>query len=142
MENLPPFFPHMENLPNIYVQPLPPQDYQPPSWMEMGLLGHAVSFNLRINGQETIIILQNTHYLAQLITEGMRLPMKNYLNHVWPNNILHPLAPNLNPHLVKAMRNQWNMSPYFNPLQPQNMLMDMPFFPLEVISQLNPIFIL
>nr|XP_033512504.1 uncharacterized protein LOC117277192 [Nicotiana tomentosiformis] len=140
MKNLPPFPQQMENPPIIYVQPPPAQDYQPLSWMEMGLLGHAVSFNLQINCQETIAILQNTHYLAQLITEGMRLAMNNYLNQVWLNNILHPLAPSLNLYLVHAMRNQWNMTSHFNSIQPQNLLPDMSFFPPEMLSQLNPIF--
>lgn len=140
MENLPPFHPQMKKLQIIYVQPPAAQDYQPLSWMEVGLMGHAVSFNLQINGQQTIVILQNTQYLAQLISEGMRLAMNNYLNQVWLNNILHPLAPSINPHLVHAMRNQWNMPPHFNPIQPQKLLLDMPFFPLETLSQLNPIF--
>lgn len=75
-------------------------------------MGHAILFNFQINGQEMIVIFQNTHYLAQLITEGMRLARNNYLNQVWLNNILHPLAPSLNSHLVHAMRNQWNMPPF------------------------------
>lgn len=51
MENIPPFPPQMKNPPIIYVQPPLAQDYQPLSWIYMGLLGHAVSFNLQIHGQ-------------------------------------------------------------------------------------------
>lgn len=93
MENLLPIPPQIENLQIIYVQPSQTQDFQPVTWMEMGLIGHAASFNLQINGQDTIVILYNTQYLAQLVAEGIRLAMNNYLNQVWINNILQLLAP-------------------------------------------------
>lgn len=105
MENLPLFPPHLENPQIIFVQPFQDQDHQPLSWMDMGLMRHAISFNIHVNGQESIVIFQNTQYLAQLIIKGMKIAMSNYWNQVWLNNILHPLAPSMNLNLVHAMRN-------------------------------------
>ncbi|XP_019227051.1 PREDICTED: uncharacterized protein LOC109208395 [Nicotiana attenuata] len=94
-----------------------------------------------INGQEAIVILHNTQYLAQLITEGMRLAMNNYLNQVWLNNVIHPMAPSLNTRMAQTMREQWNMPPQFNSMHPLNAPLDLPFFPTEMYTHLNPIFL-
>jgi len=141
MENLSLLQPQPINPQIIYVQSPQAQNYQPVSWMEMGLMGHACSFNVQINGQDSVIILHDTQYLAQLVTEGMRLAMNNYLNQAWLNTILQPLAPSVNPQLVHAMRNHWNLPPHFNPIYPHNALMYMLFFMPENLSHLNPIFL-
>lgn len=65
------------------------------------MLGHAITFNIQINGQEMVIIIQNICYLAQLISEGMHLAMNNYTNQMWINNILHPLALTMNHTLIQ-----------------------------------------
>lgn len=64
---------------------------------------HAISFNIMLEGREIIIVLQNTHYLAQLISEGVRLAMTNYMNQVWINNVLHSVAPNMTANLTQTM---------------------------------------
>lgn len=46
----------------------------------------------------------------------------------------------MNPQLVHAMRNHSNLPPHFNLIYPQNALLDIPFFPPESLTQLNPIF--
>lgn len=140
MENIPPLHPH-EQPQIIYAQPPQAKDYQPTSWMELGLMGHALSFTVPINGQETIVIFHNIQYLSQLIMGGMRLAMNNYLNQVWLNNVIHPMAPSLNPQMDQTMREQWNMPPQFNPMHPLNAPLDLPFFPMEMYTHLNPIFL-
>ncbi|XP_019248392.1 PREDICTED: uncharacterized protein LOC109227649 [Nicotiana attenuata] len=69
------------------------------------------------------------------------MAMSNYLNHVWMNNILHPLAPSLNLSQAQAIRNQWSLPPHFNPIQSQQVPIDLPFFPPGEINNMNPIFI-
>ncbi|XP_033515561.1 uncharacterized protein [Nicotiana tomentosiformis] len=130
-----------ENQTIFFIQPPIPQDHQPLSWIEQAVMGHAITFNMILDGQKTMIILHNLHFLAQLVSEGMHMAMSNYLNHIWLNNILHPLAPTMNANQAQAMRNHWNLPPHFNPLQPRNMTIDLPFFPPGEISNLNPIFI-
>lgn len=95
----------------------------------MGLVGHAISFNMIVDGQETMIIPQNPHYMA-LVNEEMRLAMNNYFNQVWVN-ILNPLAPNMSNHHVHTMVKLWNLSQSLNHAMQQNQVMDLPFFPPE-----------
>lgn len=114
MNNLPPFPPQQPNLPVIYTQPPLPHDHHPTSWIELGLMGRAFSRQLNINGQVTIILIQNPQFLAQLISEGLHLAMSNYMNHIWVNNIMQPLVPGMNNNLVQAMRAQWNLLPTYH----------------------------
>lgn len=44
-------------------------NHQPQSWVKLGLMGHAIFFNVEINDQKSILIIQNTNYLAQLISD-------------------------------------------------------------------------
>lgn len=82
MANLPSLPPHIANPPTYYVQPPVPPDHQPLSWIEMGLMRHAIPLNMMIDGQKTVLVLQNLYYLAQLVSEGMQLAIRNYINHV------------------------------------------------------------
>lgn len=54
---------------------------------------------------------------------------------------MQPLAPGMNNNLVHAMRAQWNLPLNYNqnPYLPQNMGLDLPFFPPQEITALNPI---
>lgn len=87
---------HQGNQTVFFIQPPLPQNHQPLSWIEKALMVHAVSFNMILDGQDTMIILQNSHFLAHLVSEGLHMSMSNYYIHVWLDNILQPLAPNLN----------------------------------------------
>lgn len=103
-------------------------------------MGHAISFNIMLNGRETVIILQNSHYLAQPISEGIRLSMNNFMNHVWVNNILHPVASNSTPNITQMMMGEWNLPPHFVPIQNTHLVMDLPLFTPEIVTSINPIF--
>lgn len=48
-----------------------PQNYNPRSWLEMSMMGHALSFSMEIEGREVLIIGQNSTFLAQEISKGM-----------------------------------------------------------------------
>lgn len=55
---------------------------QPPSsWLEMGLVGHALTFNLHINGEQVVVMTQHPTDLAQIIMEGMRLGLDAFMQH-------------------------------------------------------------
>ncbi|KAH0776381.1 hypothetical protein KY290_007792 [Solanum tuberosum] len=86
--------------PVIYATQALPQTNPPLSWIELGLRDQAVFFTMDLNGQEVMIILQNPNFLSQLISKGMKLAMDNYLNHLWINNIMNPLASAVAPMLL------------------------------------------
>lgn len=68
----------MDNLsttyPPLYVTQVNP-GLPPQSWLEQGLQGQALLFRLSINDHEVILVLQNPSYLAEIVSEGMRLGM-------------------------------------------------------------------
>lgn len=97
-------------------------------------MGHAISFYVMLNGRETLIVHHNSHYLTQLISEGIWLSMNNYMNHIWLKNILHPIAPNLTPNRSQTMMGEWNLPPHFVPIQNSHLVMDLPFFTLEIAT--------
>lgn len=82
-----------------------------------------------IEGQEIMVIIQNPNFLAQVVTEGMRMSLDNYMNHLWMANILDPLVPAVAPALYHPMHNHWNFPQHFNPLLNMNQMFDLPFFP-------------
>ncbi|KAG5618109.1 hypothetical protein H5410_017933 [Solanum commersonii] len=69
--------------PLIFSSIVPSSIDQPPqSWLEMGLSGHSLTFSFHLDNQEIIMDLQNPGYVAQIITEGMRLGIEAYINHM------------------------------------------------------------
>ncbi|KAK4735241.1 hypothetical protein R3W88_009502 [Solanum pinnatisectum] len=48
----------------------------------MGLSGHSLTFSFHLDNQEIIMDLQDLGYMAQIITEGMRLGIEAYINHM------------------------------------------------------------
>lgn len=127
------------NIPVYATQTIPPSE-PPLSWIGQGMQGQAVFFNLSINGQEIIFIIQNQNFLAQLITEGIILAMDNYMNHMWMANVLDPLAPAIAPTLFYNMHAQWTLPHHFNLLLNMNQVFNLPFFtPHETINT-NPLF--
>ncbi|KAH0703255.1 hypothetical protein KY285_017533 [Solanum tuberosum] len=95
--------------PLIFSSIVPSSIDQPPqSWLEMGLSGHSLTFSFHLDNQEIIMDLQDPGYVAQIITEGMKLGIETYINHMnIPGTELpfyHPeqpegpvLAPPINP---------------------------------------------
>lgn len=62
--------------------------HQTQTWVKYGLRDRAVFFTMVINGENTMMIIQNPNFLAHLIMEGMKLAMDNYVNHHWMENVL------------------------------------------------------
>ncbi|KAG5606110.1 hypothetical protein H5410_027602 [Solanum commersonii] len=87
-----------------------------------------------------MIILQNPNFLAQLVTEGMKLAMDNYVNHLWMENMLNPLAPVVAPILYHSMQPLWNLPRHFNTLLSLNPLAQLPFFTPQEVLDGNPLF--
>lgn len=70
---------------------------------------------------------------------GHALAMENYINRVWLNNVLNPLAPSIAPTLFHHMKYMWNLPNYFNPLikmMREDLLL---FSPVEPTVE-NPLF--
>ncbi|KAK4340244.1 hypothetical protein RND71_041706 [Anisodus tanguticus] len=140
MENLPSPPPQFAQHHIIYAtQPLDPM-HQPHFRIELGLQGQAVVFTMTINGVNTVIALQNPNFLAQIISEGMKLAMDNYMNHVWLHNVLNPLAPTVAPAIFHHMQVLWNLAPHFNPFPQANHFPQLPFFTPPQLIQANPLF--
>lgn len=95
---------------------------QPPqSWLELGLSGHSVTFNFYLtNNQEIVIDMQDPAFLAQIITEGLRLGMQAYINNF-------PSVDN-NPENLSSFE-----LPFFHPEQPEG-----PILTPSIQSQINP----
>lgn len=72
--------------------------------MEIDLQGHAALFFMDINRVESMIILQNSNFLAQLITEGMKIAMENFVNQMWMTNVMDPLLPAVTPAFLSTMQ--------------------------------------
>ncbi|KAJ8530085.1 hypothetical protein K7X08_036920 [Anisodus acutangulus] len=140
MENLPSLPPQFAQHHLIYAtQPLDPM-HQPQSWIELGLQGQAVLFTMTINGVNTVIALQNPNLLAQIISEGMKLAMDNYMNHVWLHNVLNTFAPTVAPAIFHHMQALWNLAPHFNPFPQANHFPQLPFFTPPQLIQVHPLF--
>ncbi|XP_015060445.1 uncharacterized protein LOC107006395 [Solanum pennellii] len=137
----------MNNIPQSYMaqhplifatEPVHPL-HQSQSWLETALQNHAAIFSMDINGTEALIILQNHNFLAQLITEGMKIATQHLVNHMWMTNMLDPLAPNLAPGFVQAIQTLWNLPHHLSPYPNMQNLVQTPFFtPPEMINA-NPL---
>lgn len=122
--------------PLIFATELVHPLHQSQSWLETGLQNHAAIFSMDINGTETLIILQNQNFLAQLITEGMEIATEHLVNHMWMTNVLDP---NLDPSFMQTIQTLWNLSHHLAPYPNMHNLVQTPFFiPLELINA-NPL---
>ncbi|KAK4710057.1 hypothetical protein R3W88_004570 [Solanum pinnatisectum] len=52
---------------------------------------HAQSFSAEVERRHVVILVQNLTFLAQVVSEGMRLAMDTYNNHLWLSTVLQPL---------------------------------------------------
>ncbi|KAK4721319.1 hypothetical protein R3W88_011552 [Solanum pinnatisectum] len=103
-------------------------------------MNQKVLFKMDLNGHEVIVILQNPNFLAQLITEGMKLAMDNFLNHQWVNNVMNPLAPAVAPLIYHNIQHLWGMPSHFNPILNPTINQNLSFFsPIKSIQE-NPMF--
>lgn len=77
--------------------------------------GKALSFSVKVEGRKVLIIVQKLMFIAQAVSEGMRLPMDIYNHYIWITTVLQsPLTPT--PILPYA-----NMgTPIFQPSEPKS----------------------
>lgn len=75
-------FPAMIEDNTLYASMAPPPNHNPHSWVEMSLMGHTLSFSIEIEGRETLVMIRNLTFLAQLVSKDMHLAMDNYNHHL------------------------------------------------------------
>ncbi|KAH0636608.1 hypothetical protein KY290_037027 [Solanum tuberosum] len=68
---------------------LPPLLTPLSSWLEMGLQGQTMTFSVLLDNQEIIMLIQNPTILAQVVSDGMRIAMETYNNHLWMTSMFH-----------------------------------------------------
>ncbi|KAH0647234.1 hypothetical protein KY290_033225 [Solanum tuberosum] len=104
----------ISNLPNelggahVLRDTSPEPNPSPHSWLEMSLQGQALSFSAIVEGRPVAILVQNPTFLAQIVSEGMRMTMETYKN---PSMNLEPMMfpPFLFPHHIP-----WNVTTLWN----------------------------
>ncbi|KAH0705475.1 hypothetical protein KY290_010166 [Solanum tuberosum] len=74
----------------FYATQAPLPNHTPHSWLEMSLQGQPLSFSVVVDGRQVIVLVQNPTFLAQVVSEGMRIAMKTYNNHLWLSTVLQP----------------------------------------------------
>nr|XP_009762739.1 PREDICTED: uncharacterized protein LOC104214726 [Nicotiana sylvestris] len=89
------------NPPEPIIYTIPPllMNHVPQSWLEYGLTGFSLNMNLQLEGQDIMIQLKNSSYLAQIVTEGLRIGMDNVENHPWLSMFNNQMPPPKPPHL-------------------------------------------
>ncbi|KAH0705648.1 hypothetical protein KY289_010724 [Solanum tuberosum] len=105
----------------------------------MSLQGHATIFSMEINGVETLVILQNQNFLAQLISEGMKIPMEFFCKPNVGGKCFGPLAPPVTPSFIQTMQTLWNLPHHFSPFPNMTNLAQTPFFTPPELIRNNPI---
>ncbi|MCD9646544.1 hypothetical protein HAX54_036463 [Datura stramonium] len=98
------------NQPPFFATTPPPPNYQTQSWLELNLLGQALSFQLTIGTQEITVVLQDPIYLSQVVTEAPGMTVENQIHYQWMSN-----TPN---HFFFPTNNYpaWEIPPYISPL--------------------------
>lgn len=107
-------------------------------WLEWGLQVLALIINHQVNGQSHSLIIQDAHFIAQIISPGIRNIVENLLMHPWfipPSYFQNPclsLTPFLYPCNVLVSLSVINhSSPSSLPLfpSPQSTVIQLPNFP-------------
>ncbi|KAH0635688.1 hypothetical protein KY289_035603 [Solanum tuberosum] len=73
----------------IYATPMIPSTFST-SWLEMSLQGYSLIFNVLMENQVVMVVVQNPTFMDQLVSEGMIMEMATYHSHLWMSSILHP----------------------------------------------------
>lgn len=87
----------------------------PHSWIELSMQGHTLSFSAEVEGREIVIILQNPTFIAQVISERIRMAMETHNYYLWMSTVLQPPLSLPFPQLPFYHSPTWEM-PLFNPL--------------------------
>ncbi|KAH0741536.1 hypothetical protein KY290_034579 [Solanum tuberosum] len=124
----------------LQLRPVHPL-HQPMSWVEIALQGYAPIFSMDINGR----IHHNTSELkTQLITEGMKLAMENFVNQMWLTNTMNPLSPAQvtppPPPFFSTMQALWNLPHHLNVFPNKINMVQLPFFTPQDTINSNPLF--
>ncbi|KAH0632696.1 hypothetical protein KY284_035482 [Solanum tuberosum] len=56
----------------------------------MNLQGYSLIFNVLMENQVVMVVVQNPTFMDQLVSEGMIIEMVTYHSHLWMSSILHP----------------------------------------------------
>lgn len=119
--------------PLIYLtMPIQP-NHVPQFWPEHGLMGHALSISLQLNGQNIIVQIEDPTYLARIDSEGYQLGMNNIMNHPWFYRAPHhpqifPLYPNIGAYPLPWSQQPWiHQNTYSQPL-PNLFNLQLPLF--------------
>ncbi|KAH0725624.1 hypothetical protein KY284_001489 [Solanum tuberosum] len=95
----------------------PEPNQHPHSWLELSLQGQALSFSAEVEGRHVVILVQKQTFLAHVVSEGMRLAMETYNNHLWLSTVLQPPLSLLFPQIPFYHHPTCEM-PLFNPFNP------------------------
>ncbi|KAH0652418.1 hypothetical protein KY290_030851 [Solanum tuberosum] len=110
-----PTFPITLGEQTFYATQAPLPNHTPHSWLEMSLQGQALSFSAVVEGRQVLVLVQNLTFLAQVVSEGMRIAMETYNNHLWLSTVLQPPLSFPFPQIPFYHYPSWEM-PLFNPL--------------------------
>ncbi|KAH0635699.1 hypothetical protein KY289_035614 [Solanum tuberosum] len=87
----------------------------------MSMHGQTLSFSAEVEGRSVVILVQNPTFLAQVVSEGMRLALETYNNHLWLSTFLQPPLSFPFPQIPFYHHPTWEMH-LFNPFsRPTNM---------------------
>lgn len=70
-----------------YVTPASSPNLFPTSLLEMGLQNQALSFKAIVEGRQVMIVVRNSTFLSHVVSQGMRLGLETYNNHMWMSSI-------------------------------------------------------
>lgn len=142
MNNSPPFPPQTTLHPLLYAtQPVHPS-HQPLTWIEKTPLSYVALFSMNINDVETLVILQNQNFLAQLISEGMKKAIEYIVNQIWHSNAMNSLVQSSTSQFIHTMRPLWNLQHLLNQFSNMNEIARTLFFTPQEIVKANPLFFL
>lgn len=74
-----------------------------------------MAFSLKINGNQYRIMLQNERQLAQLVIEGIKILLENFLNQIWPTNNANPTFIPIMLAFLQMIQGLWNLTHFLNP---------------------------
>ncbi|MCD9639293.1 hypothetical protein HAX54_023720 [Datura stramonium] len=113
----------------------PPSNYLTQSWLELNLLGQALSLRLIVGTQEIVVVLQDPIYLSQVVTEAPGMTIANLTHFPWMLNT--PPLPNvMNPNNFFFPANNypaWEIPSYLSPLI-YPLTNEIPFFPTTTLN--------
>lgn len=126
--------------PLLYAtQPVHPL-HQPSTWIERVIQVHATLFTMDINGVETLVILQNQNFLAQLISKGMKKAIEYFVNQIRLSNVMNSLVKSTTPQFIQTMQSFWNLQHLLNQFPNMNEIAQTPFFTPQEVVNAYPLF--